>query len=282
MEIKMNNPGIDLEIWKQLRKKWADLDVRGHKIKVDFQLIAHPMEKNNILAIDVIQHIDGKPVTETVQRVAGAAYSALGIVGLPRERLVDVYKGMMKQLHSQTKVREIDLIVTMSLTSPTSGELTGLLVMPDAPPYNTQGNAMSTLFSRHSTMISLLLILALFATIWLFPSIGIMLGMMILLFFGLVATSCMIVKKHRETYLQGKIPRVIFIRNVCLEISGILLAMILAGLLGRYLAGIATRQIDHELIKLVAGIGLGLLVGMVVGVLIKRVSSHLVRTSSGG
>jgi hypothetical protein len=141
---------------------------------------------------------------------------------------------------------------------------------------------MTALLSKHTTLISLLLILALFATIWLFPSIGIMLGMMILLFFGLVATSCMIVKKHRETYLQGKISRTHFIRNVCLEISGILLAMIAAGVLGRAIAEVATRHIGNDLLKLVAGIGLGLLVGLFVGMLIKRASSHLVRTSSGG
>lgn len=140
---------------------------------------------------------------------------------------------------------------------------------------------MSTLFSRHSTLISLLLILALFASVWLFPSSGITLGVIFLLF-GLVATSYVIVKKHRQTYLQGKTSRVIFIRSVFLELSSILLAMILAGLLGRYLAGIATRQIDDELIKLIAGIGLGLLVGLFVGMLIKRASSHLIRTSSGG
>jgi len=36
----MNNPGIDLETWKQLREKWTELDAAGHKIKVDFKLIS--------------------------------------------------------------------------------------------------------------------------------------------------------------------------------------------------------------------------------------------------
>lgn len=129
----MNNPGMDFEIWKQLRQKWTDLDTQGRKIKVDFQLVGHPTEKGNVLAIDVIQHIDGKPVTETVEREAGAAYAVLGIAGLSMERLVEVYKGMMKQLHSQSRVQEIDMIVTLTITSPTSGELKGILSMPDAP-----------------------------------------------------------------------------------------------------------------------------------------------------
>ena len=129
----MNNPGMDFEIWKQLRAKWTELDAQGHKIKVDFQLVGHPTEKNNVLAIDVIQHIDGKPVTETVQRTEGEAYAILGIAEFSMERLVEVYKGMLKQLHSQAQSRNIELTVTMTPTSPTSGELTGLLEVPDAP-----------------------------------------------------------------------------------------------------------------------------------------------------
>ena len=129
----MNNPGMDFEIWKQLRQKWTDLDAAGHKLKVDFQLVSHPKEKDNILAIDVVQHIDGKPVTETVQRRAGEAYAVLGIAGLTMEQLVEVYKGMIKQLHSEAKLEDIDVTVTMKPTSPTSGELSGLLVVPDAP-----------------------------------------------------------------------------------------------------------------------------------------------------
>src|SRR5436190_1107755 len=102
----MNNPGMDLEIWKQLRKKWADLDGSGHKIKVDFKLIADPKNEKNILAIDVIQNIDKKLVTETVQRNIGEGYAVLGIAGLSMERLVEVYKEMMRQLHHEVKPRD--------------------------------------------------------------------------------------------------------------------------------------------------------------------------------
>ena len=128
----MNNPGIDLEIWEQLKRKWSDLDTNGHKLKIDFKLIADSKDENNILAIDVIQHIDDEIITETVQHTAGEAYAALGIAGLSRERLVEVYKEIMKQLHSQAKQPDMDLVVTMSPSSPTSGEVDGLLVHPDA------------------------------------------------------------------------------------------------------------------------------------------------------
>jgi hypothetical protein len=129
----MNNPGMDFEIWKGLRRKWTGLDARGHKVKVDFQLIAHPSQKEHVLAIDVVQHIDGKPVTETVQRQAGEGYAPLGIAGLTMDRLVEVYKEMLGRLREGSRLENIDVVVSMAPTSETSGEVSGLLVMPDAP-----------------------------------------------------------------------------------------------------------------------------------------------------
>jgi hypothetical protein len=129
----MNNPGMDFEIWKRLREKWTEMDAKGHKLKIDFQLIAHPTEKNNVLAIDVIQYIDGKPVTETVQREARQAYALLGIDKLSQESLTEIFKAMMLQLGTQSKLSDVEVVVTMSPTSPTSGELTGYLQVPDAP-----------------------------------------------------------------------------------------------------------------------------------------------------
>jgi hypothetical protein len=128
----MNNPGIDLERWKQLRAKWTELDAQGHKIKVDFQLVAHPQEQKNIMLIDVVQHIDGEPVTETVQRRAGEAYAALGIAGSSMEQLVQAYKEMLKQLHRGAGQREMDLVVTMLPTSAASGEVRAHLEKPSA------------------------------------------------------------------------------------------------------------------------------------------------------
>jgi len=70
-------------------------------------------------------------------------------------------------------------------------------------------------------------------------------------------------------------------RKMLLEIVGVLLAMLFAGLLGRFIAEIATRHISNDLTKLLAGIIIGLMVGIVVGVLIKRTSHRWVKTSSG-
>ena len=128
----MNNPGIDLEIWKQLRTKWTTLDASGQKVKVDFRLISDPNDKNKILIIDVVQNINDELVIETVQRSAGEAYPVLGIAGLPMERLVKIYKEMMEQLHGEGRQRDANLVVTMSPSSATSGEVRGFLQNPDS------------------------------------------------------------------------------------------------------------------------------------------------------
>lgn len=123
----MNNPGIDAEIWNQLRKKWSDLATQGHKLKITFKLIKDSKDTSKILAIDVIQNIDEELIIETVQRVAGEAYETLGIGGVSMERLVGVYKEMMDKLYRQTQQRDVDLIVTMSPNSSTAGEVQGYI-----------------------------------------------------------------------------------------------------------------------------------------------------------
>ena len=134
---------------------------------------------------------------------------------------------------------------------------------------------MTTVFRNHSTLISIALFLAILITIWLFPSTGLMLGIIFLLFSFVVASSA-IFNKHREAYLQGKITRVIFMRNILVEIIGILLALILAGLCGPYIAKIATGQINNDLTRLIAAIIISLLAGMGIGVLVKRAWARFV------
>jgi hypothetical protein len=123
---KINNPGMDRSAWERLKAKWTELDKNGHKLTVEFRLVGDPKDDRNILAIDVIQSVDGELVTETVQRNAGEAYATLGIARLSRERLIEVYKEMMSQLHRQTgQKKDVDLVVTMSPSSPLSGEIRG-------------------------------------------------------------------------------------------------------------------------------------------------------------
>lgn len=128
----MNNPGIDVAIWERLRKKWDALQSAGYKVKIDFLLIADPEDEKNILAIDVIQNVDDDIFTETVQRNAEEAYPVLGIAGLSMERLVEVYKEKMYQLYRQVKSHEAVLTVTMSVSSPISGEVGGFVENPNS------------------------------------------------------------------------------------------------------------------------------------------------------
>ncbi|MCC6298616.1 MAG: hypothetical protein IT314_04920 [Anaerolineales bacterium] len=117
-------------------------------------------------------------------------------------------------------------------------------------------------------LIGFLLLAMMIISLWLFPSAAPILAIVFLLFsFAIAVVS--IFKKHREIYLQGKITRGMFVRNVSVEILGILLAMALAGLLGRYLAQIAMKQIHDVLIEFIVGITVGLLAGMGVGVLVE-------------
>jgi hypothetical protein len=128
----MNNPGINLEIWERLRKKWAELEAFGHKLKINFQLLSDANDEKNILAIDVIQNVNNEIIIETVQRNAGEAYAALGIAELSMEQLVEVYKKVLKQLHHKSEQRDMDLIVTMTPSSVTSGEIKGYFKKPDS------------------------------------------------------------------------------------------------------------------------------------------------------
>jgi hypothetical protein len=135
---------------------------------------------------------------------------------------------------------------------------------------------MIAFFRKYSTPILLFLLLTLLILAWLFPSSGLILGIIFLFFSFLIASSA-VLEKHRQAYLQGRITRSVFIRNVLLECSGILLAMVLAGILGRYIAGIATRQIDNGLIRLIAGIMVGLLVGIGIGILTRKTWGRLAK-----
>lgn len=128
---------------------------------------------------------------------------------------------------------------------------------------------MKTFLSKYSSLLSILLIPIIFFVAWLFPSMGMVL-VITSLSFGLILNSLMIVKKHRKAFLQGKLSRIIFVRNVSLEILGVVLVMCLAGFLGRFIADIATRHITNDLTKLFAGITIAFLIGMVVVALIKR------------
>jgi len=128
---------------------------------------------------------------------------------------------------------------------------------------------MITFVRKHSTPILFLSLLTLLVLTWLFPSYGLRLGIIFLLL-SLVIANLAVFEKHKEAYRQGNIGRSTFIRNSVLEIIGVLLAMLVAGLLGRTMATLATPQINDDLIRVVVGIVVGLLVGMGVGTVARK------------
>ena len=88
----------------------------------------------------------------------------------------------------------------------------------------------------------ILFLLLIASSLWKFPVATPVLSIDFLLLTVAIAVVS-IFRKHKEAYRQGKITRGVFARNVSIEIIGILLAMTLAGILGRYIAQLAAEQI---------------------------------------
>ena len=120
------------------------------------------------------------------------------------------------------------------------------------------------------------LILALFAAFFFAPSWAGVISA--ILFFIILAMAIFsILQNQMKQYREKRISRTRLSFNVLSEIVMILVAMILASLLGRYVAEIATEPIVNGLTKFIAGIVIGLLAGMSVGFLVKRTWSRLTK-----
>lgn len=134
---------------------------------------------------------------------------------------------------------------------------------------------MTAFLTKHSTTILMSGLMILLILAWIFPTAGLKLGIAFLLLTFFIA-SLAVLEKHKQAYRKEKVRRGVFIRNAVLEINGTFLVMLLAGLLGRYAAQITTQQIGNDLIRVGAGIGVGLLVGLGVGMLAKKTLRRLV------
>jgi len=138
---------------------------------------------------------------------------------------------------------------------------------------NLSGIHYDHFFKNYMSRISFL---ALLVVLWQVPTTMHAISV-ILLSVSLTIAFSFTIKKHRGAYLQNKITRDVFVRNVLVEIFGILLAMALAALLDRYISQIVTGHISNDLTKLIAGIVIGLLVGVGIGLLVKRVWGSFVK-----
>jgi hypothetical protein len=99
--------------------------------------------------------------------------------------------------------------------------------------------------------------------------------MVILLLFSVVLGITAVITKYRRNYLQGRISLGALLRNTLMEISALLLLLILAGWLGRSIAVMTTQQVNNEFLKFIAGITVGLLVGIAVGFIVNQMGAGL-------
>ena len=135
---------------------------------------------------------------------------------------------------------------------------------------------MLTWLNKHFAVIALLLIVVLLAAAWFVPTTARVLSMVLLAFIFSVTTG-MIVQRSREGYLQGKLSRPVFLRSVALEITGVLLAMLLAAWIGNQIASLATGQITDALMRFVAGVLVAFLAGIGIGIFVKKAWNHVLK-----
>ena len=135
------------------------------------------------------------------------------------------------------------------------------------------------MFKFISVYLPILLIALLLAMIFLAPGwAGAIVSVALIISF--VIAILPVVQKQMKLYRKNPVSRVRLGLGILFEIMGILLAMVLAGLLGRYFAQLGIAQISNDLIKMAAGIVIGLLAGMGIGILVTQTWGKLVKTSA--
>ena len=133
---------------------------------------------------------------------------------------------------------------------------------------------MTTFFKNRLTRIFVLLLLTMLILTWLFPSSRFMIEAAFLLV-SLALASLVVVGKNRESYQQGQLTQTAFMRRNILDVSGILLAMSSSGLLANYMGRIINVQMEGDLARFVVVIVISLLVGLAIGLLVRRMNAVL-------
>ena len=136
---------------------------------------------------------------------------------------------------------------------------------------------MIAFFKNHSTIIFVLLLLTMLLLAWLFPLARFVIQAAFI-FVSLVLTILVVVGKNRESYEQGKLTRGAFVGHSLFDVVSVLLAMTAAGLLANSVAQILVAQAGNELARFVAAIATGLLVGIIIGVLMRRIRGQVLNT----
>ncbi len=124
---------------------------------------------------------------------------------------------------------------------------------------------------------AIVLTFVLFAAYFFAPTwAGVLAG--VIVFFILSVAIFSVVQKQTKLYREKRISRTRSALNIFYEVMVILLTMITAASLGRYVTEIASNQIGHTLLGFAVGIVFGLLAGMGLGFLVKQMWSRLARS----
>lgn len=136
---------------------------------------------------------------------------------------------------------------------------------------------MAASLQKHTTAILLFMLLVFYLLGWLFPALRTVFAV-VLIVTGFALACYTAIEKQRQAYFRAEITRERCIRNVIFEVSGVALAMVCAALLGRYLAEVATRQVEPYLARFVlstlAALGVGVGVGFGVRKVWKRFTAQ--------
>lgn len=133
---------------------------------------------------------------------------------------------------------------------------------------------MRDILLRSWTPLSLLLILMLLAGAVFLPTRANAIATVVVIL-SLSIAAYAVVQKHIRLQQSRPAGKIIMARNILVEFTGILLAMLLAGVLGKYAAEILTHQFGDGLTKLIMGIVTGALIGLAVGMLVRRAWGRL-------
>ena len=104
---------------------------------------------------------------------------------------------------------------------------------------------------------------------------GVVAGVMLSLILTVAIFS--VVQNQMKLYGEKRINRARLARNIFYEVMGILLTMIMAALVGRFVTEFAMQQIGYTLMGFAAGILFGLLAGMSLGFFVKQMWSRLAK-----
>jgi hypothetical protein len=138
---------------------------------------------------------------------------------------------------------------------------------------------MLTNLLRYWPLLSIVMILALITGAIVMPDWANAIAMVAVIL-GPAIAAYSVIHKHLRLHRDESASKNRTARNILVESTGILLAMLLAGILGRYIAGIVAGQVNDELTKLIVSVLTGMSIGLAVGFLVRRAWGRLVRAAS--